>query len=994
MVPFVLPIIHSYFLFFLLHYLLDVFGENPNFFNIGGVLSNNDSEKNFSETIATLNYVQQYVPRGTTYYDKTIRIDKNPIKTALNVCKHLISKRVYAVVVSHDDSSGHDLSPAAVSYTSGFYQIPVIGISSRDAAFSDKNIHVSFLRTVPPYYHQADVWLDMLSHFGYTKVIIIHSSDTDGRATLGRFQTTSQTNYDDIDVRANVESIVEFEPKLESFSEHLVDLKMAQSRVYLLYANKDDAFTIFRDAAIYNMTDAGHVWIVTEQALQANNTPIGTLGLKLNNNNETEHIRDSVYVLASALKEMMVNETITEAPKDCDDSGVFWETGKKLFHYLKTRNINGKTGRVAFDDSGDRINAEYDVINIGRKGVNKVVGSFFYDNEREKMRLKINDSEIVWPGKVKKKPEGFFIPTHLKVLTIEEKPFVYVRKLTDDESECTDDEIPCPHFNMTNGREKDYCCRGYCIDLLKALAQRINFTYDLALSPDGQFGHYVTRNISSTLIGKKEWSGLIGEIVSERADLIVAPLTINPERAEFIEFSKPFKYQGITILEKKPSRSSTLVSFLQPFSNTLWILVMVSVHVVALVLYLLDRSVIFISQSHHHIFNRNFFYRFSPFGRFKLTNNDGTEEDALNLSSAIWFAWGVLLNSGIGEGTPRSFSARVLGMVWAGFAMIIVASYTANLAAFLVLERPKTKLSGINDARLRNTMENLTCATVKGSAVDMYFRRQVELSNMYRTMEANNYATAERAIQDVKDGKLMAFIWDSSRLEYEAAKDCELVTAGELFGRSGYGIGLQKGSPWTDAVTLAILDFHESGFMESLDKEWIFHGNVQTCEQFEKTPNTLGLKNMAGVFILVGAGIVGGIGLIIIEVVYKKHQIKKQKRLEIARHAADKWRGTIEKRKTLRASLAMQRQYNVGLNSVTKSISQVVDKSSRYPNTLTHRGPERAWPSGGGGGVGTLSQGDLTLNNRRNNEDLLSYNHKKPPKYMPAFTTDVSHLVV
>lgn len=56
----------------------------------------------------------------------------------------------------------------------------------------------------------------------------------------------------------------------------------------------------------------------------------------------------------------------------------------------------------------------------------------------------------------------------------------------------------------------------------------------------------------------------------------------------------------------------------------------------------------------------------------------------------------------------------------------------------------------------------------------------------------------------------MAFIWDSSRLEYEAAKDCELVTAGELFGRSGYGIGLQKSSPWTDAVTLAILEFHES----------------------------------------------------------------------------------------------------------------------------------------------------------------------------------------
>lgn len=72
-----------------------------------------------------------------------------------------------------------------------------------------------------------------LSH---SQVIIIHSSDTDGRAILGRFQTTSQTNYDDIDVRANVESIVEFEPKLESFVEHLAELRTAQSRVYLLYA--------------------------------------------------------------------------------------------------------------------------------------------------------------------------------------------------------------------------------------------------------------------------------------------------------------------------------------------------------------------------------------------------------------------------------------------------------------------------------------------------------------------------------------------------------------------------------------------------------------------------------------------------------------------------------------------------------------------------------------------------------------------------------------
>jgi len=87
------------------------------------------------------------------------------------------------------------------------------------------------------------------------------------------------------------------------------------------------------------------------------------------------------------------------------------------------------------------------------------------------------------------------------------------------------------------------------MDLLNKLSKKINFTYTLALSPDGQFGNYILRNKSG--VYKKEWNGLIGELVSERADMIVAPLTINPERAEFIDFSKPFKYQGITILEKK-----------------------------------------------------------------------------------------------------------------------------------------------------------------------------------------------------------------------------------------------------------------------------------------------------------------------------------------------------------------------------------------------------------------------------------------------------------
>ena len=68
----------------------------------------------------------------------------------------------------------------------------------------------------------------------------------------------------------------------------------------IISISTEDAQIIFRDAATYNMTEAGHVWIVTEQALSANNTPDGVLGLQLEHvNSDNRHIRviriESIY---------------------------------------------------------------------------------------------------------------------------------------------------------------------------------------------------------------------------------------------------------------------------------------------------------------------------------------------------------------------------------------------------------------------------------------------------------------------------------------------------------------------------------------------------------------------------------------------------------------------------------------------------------------------------------------------------------------------------
>jgi len=625
--------------------------------------------------------------------------------------------------VSHANSK--ETSPASVSFTCGFYNIPVIGIFNRDTTLSNKNLHQSFMRTVPPYSHQADVWIELLKKLNYQSVVFIHSSDSDGRSTLGRFHNLADK------AKIKIETIIEYGPSLTNLKQKLSHAKTELScRVYILYSNKNDAVHIFRIFEELNMTTSGFVWLVSEQALSAPNKPNGLIGPVLKDaKNETAHIRDSVNLIIMALRNLYLNENITKPPNDCRKSGNRWETGIKLLEYLRNQTLdNGATGRISFDENNDRLESNYDIMNVV-DGHLYQIGKYGFDKTLNKINLKLNINDIVWPGNQRYTPLGYFVLTHLKVVTIAEKPFVWVKPLSESKM-CKASQIKCPHTDPLTGIETVYCCEGYCIDLLRKLSEQIKFTYELYLVPDGLYGtHEFTPN------GTKRWNGLIGELVHKKAEMIIAPLTINPERSKVIDFSKPFKYQGIAMLQKRIPKGAKLDSFLQPFQHTLWLLLMVSVHVVAVALYLLDRI--------------------SPFGKFKveMVRETNDSEKALNLSSAVWFAWGVLLNSGVGEKTPRSFSARVLGMVWAGFAMIVVASYTANLAAFLVLDSTETEISGLEDSRLRNPVEGFTYATVRGSAVDMYFRGQVELSNMYRLMEEVNLHSAEEAISAVKNGK-------------------------------------------------------------------------------------------------------------------------------------------------------------------------------------------------------------------------------------------------
>uniref|UniRef100_A0A7N6FAN3 Glutamate receptor n=1 Tax=Anabas testudineus TaxID=64144 RepID=A0A7N6FAN3_ANATE len=848
-------------------------GCEPKIVNIGAVLSQKRYEQVFKDAVTQANQVYGRDKFKLTAISVTHK--PNAIQMALSVCEDLISSQVYAILVSHPPQSNDHLTPTPVSYTAGFYRIPVVGLTTRMSIYSDKSIHLSFLRTVPPYSHQAHVWFDLMREFNWNHIILIVSDDHEGRAAQKRLETlleeretkNKKRNYENLDQLSydnkrgpKAEKVLQFSQET-NLTALLLEAKELEARVIILSASEEDAAAVYKAARFLNMTGSGYVWLVGEREMSGkalSEAPDGLIGLQLiNGKNESAHINDAVAVVAQSIQELFEKENITEPPRGCVGNTNIWKTGPLFKRVLMSSKYpEGLTGRVEFNDDGDRKYAHYSILNYQKS---RLIQVGIYNGTQVVMN---NQRKIIWPGGETEKPQGFQMSTRLKIVTIHQEPFVYVKPTLPDGT-CKEEmtlngvlikKVICTGPNETiPGRPiVPQCCYGFCIDLLIKLAMTMNFTYEVHLVADGKFGTQERVNNSN----KKEWNGMMGELLGGLADMIVAPLTINNERAQYIEFSKPFKYQGLTILVKK-------VSMVESFNKNHF-------------------SFCLLQSSQ--------FFPSSPFGRFKV-NSEEEEEDALTLSSAMWFSWGVLLNSGIGEGAPRSFSARILGMVWAGFAMIIVASYTANLAAFLVLDRPEERITGINDPRLRNPSDKFIYATVKQSSVDIYFRRQVELSTMYRHMEKHNYESAAEAIQAVRDNKLHAFIWDSAVLEFEASQKCDLVTTGELFFRSGFGIGMRKDSPWKQNVSLAILSSHENGFMEDLDKTWV---RYQECDSRSNAPATLTFENMAGVFMLVAGGIAAGIFLIFIEIAYKRHKDARRKQMQLAFAAVNVWRKNLQ----------------------------------------------------------------------------------------------------
>ncbi|MEQ2186761.1 Glutamate receptor ionotropic, NMDA 1, partial [Goodea atripinnis] len=138
------------------------------------------------------------------------------------------------------------------------------------------------------------------------------------------------------------------------------------------------------------------------------------LGLQLiNGKNESAHITDAVAVVAQSLQELFEKENITEPPRGCVGNTNIWRTGPLFKRVLMSSKYpDGLTGRIEFNDDGDRRFATYSILNQQKTGRVVQVGVF------NGTQVVMNPQrKIIWPGGETEKPVGYQMSTRLKVLS-------------------------------------------------------------------------------------------------------------------------------------------------------------------------------------------------------------------------------------------------------------------------------------------------------------------------------------------------------------------------------------------------------------------------------------------------------------------------------------------------------------------------------------------------------------------------------------------------
>ncbi|KAM8707037.1 hypothetical protein ACLKA7_011186 [Drosophila subpalustris] len=333
----------------------------------------------------------------------------------------------------------------------------------------------------------------------------------------------------------------------------------------------------------------------------------------------------------------------------------------------------------------------------------------------------------------------------------------------------------------------------------------------------------------------------------------ITDLTMTSERESGVDFTIPFMNLGIAILFRKPMKEPPkLFSFMSPFSGEVWLWLGLGYMGVSISMFVLGRM--------------------SPAewdNPYPCIEEPTELENQFSFANCLWFSIGALLQQG-SELAPKAFSTRAVAASWWFFTLILVSSYTANLAAFLTVESLVTPINDADDLSKNKGGVNYGAKT--GGSTFTFFKdaKYPTYQKMYEFMKDNPefMTNSNQEGVDRVENSNYAFLMESTTIEYITERRCTLTQVGALLDEKGYGIAMRKNWPYRDVLSQAILELQEQGVLTKMKtKWWKEKRGGGACSDSDDDSGALALEisNLGGVYLVMFVGAFFGIFVSLLE---------------------------------------------------------------------------------------------------------------------------------
>ncbi|XP_063712348.1 glutamate receptor ionotropic, kainate 2-like isoform X1 [Symsagittifera roscoffensis] len=793
----------------------------------------------------------------------------NAFQTSIQACS-LLEEGVVAILAPPGKNAG-----AAIQSFGDMFEVPIIHYSPQ---FQTDNPGSFYINLYPHYSTINRIMYDIVDYYKWERFAILYETE-DGLRQMGdvmRLQDTSNSSFTAWKVQVGEEKetkerlvqtlkqfrntrkrvIVDCHPltlitllntmkDLQMLTEyhHYIFTSFELTEYYLTnYTQGDMNITVFKlmDYDSYRYLGKANAF-KNARADQLSLLPItyirnSSISLQM------ALMSDAISVLQKGLISLQNAAVVTPRSMSCKNPQMGWENGLSLMNYLRMKysfnwepeqvSIQGLSGSIAFNGLGQRTTVQATIIERRNKEPS-VVGNW---TNRDQINI-TESSQLV-------NAKSLLSNKTIRVTTIISAPFTQLKE--------TDDPL--------SGNDR---YEGYCMDLLEYMAiyldrLGVDFQYEIHEVADGRYG-------SNT---KDGWDGMVGELMENRADLAVAPLTINYLRQDAIDFSTPFMNLGISILYRmQESKTPSIFSFLKPLHYDIWMYLIVSYIAISMVLFIMAR--------------------FTPYEWYRPNEDSDEVENQFTLINSLWFAAGAMMQQG-SEISPRALSTRIISGTWWFFVLICIASYTANLAAFLTVTRMEAP---IKDAEGLSQQHRIKYGTVMGGSTHAFFRDSdiATYSRMWQFMsnaEPTVFVdTSAQGIQRVMQEDY-AFLMESVMIEYEVSQKCNLTQIGGTLDSKFYGIGLQKNSPYTPLISKAILQMQDEGVLVKLKKRW--WEDESKCVKRESgsgadDASSLKLDSIGGIFYVLIFGTVLGCIIAVLEFIWKSKKNASREEISLGK---------------------------------------------------------------------------------------------------------------